>query len=230
MSGYRMRLIRLFEILDDLRAARVPITAQTLADRYKVSLRTIYRDMSTLQSIGAPINGEGGLGYQIEEGFFLPPLHFGVDELDSIILGLRLISNQSEGTLKQAAKTAIGKIADVLPEPEKDKFLTAPLIAYSAKDGYPELDDWQFTIIRHAVRDHQKLQISYRSLAEVRSKRIIQPLGLTTFDGVWVLTTWCELKEDYRNFRIDRISDLEELGEFFQIRSGKSFQDYIRKL
>ncbi len=225
-----MRLVRLFEILDDLRAARRPVTAVTLAERYDVSLRTIYRDMKLLQSIGAPINGEGGIGYQIEDGFFLPPLHFNEDELDSIILGLRMISNRSNTTLKQAASTATGKIADVLPKEVQEKFIEAPLLAHSGKASEIELDDWQFTVIRHAIRNHKQLEITYQSLQGERSQRVIHPLGLTTFDEVWILTAWCELRKDYRNFRVDLLTSLKETGDLFQIRPNKSFQDYLRKL
>ncbi len=225
-----MRIIRLFEILDDLRAARRPVTAQVFAQRYHVSLRTIYRDMAMLQSIGAPIIGEGGLGYQIESGFFLPPLHFNEDEMDGIILGLRLLASRSDNALAQASLTAMGKIADVLPEGAKESFLNRPLMAVSKKATEDELNDANFILIRQSIRSHQKLTIKYLSLAEDVSERIIHPLGLTTFDNVWLLTAWCELKDDYRNFRVDRILSITARDEKFETGPGKSFQNFIQGL
>jgi len=225
-----MRLIRLFEILDDLRVARRPISAETLAQKYSVSVRTIYRDMSMLQGLGAPVRGEGGIGYQIEGGFFLPPLHFDENELDALVLGLRMVSSRSDKDLSDAASRAMGKISAVLPEQVRERFMDAPLLAHSNFPGEGQFEGNILTILRNAINRKERLNAHYVSLEGVATQRIIQPLGLTTFDEVWLLTAWCESKDGFRNFRVDKFKSVTGTDTLFHIRPGRSFQDYIKTL
>jgi len=225
-----MRTLRLFAILDRLRLRRRPVSAETLAETLGVSVRTIYRDMSALQSMGAPIRGEGGIGYQIEKGYFLPPLHFDPDELDAIVLGMGLVAARGDGPLTNAALRASAKINAVLSDDDKDAYSDSPLLAYSvhAEGGGDSIAF--LSPLRAAVRKRQRLAITYRDLQEKRSARRIRPLGLTAFDAVWLLTGWCEKRSAFRNFRIDRIEALESTGQTFRREPGREFKDYLRTL
>lgn len=228
-----MRILRLFAILDRLRVKRHPVSAETLADTLGVSARTIYRDMATLQAMGAPIRGEGGIGYQIEKGYFLPPLHFDPDELDAIVLGMRLVAARGDAPLANAAARASAKINAVLSDGDKETYSESPLLAYSDRTG--EAGETGHSInflspLRAAVRHRQRLRISYCDLKEKRSTRCIRPLGLTAFDAVWLLTAWCESRSAFRNFRVDRLESIGETGETFRREAGKEFSDYLRTL
>ena len=220
-----MRTIRLFAILDKLRARRNPVSAEFLADALSVSMRTIYRDMATLQSMGAPIRGEGGIGYQIEKGYFLPPLHFDDDELDAVILGMKLVQARGDGPLKDAASRAIAKINTVLPDREKAYHRHSTLHAFTVDESINFLSP-----LRTALRKRLKLSIHYLDLKERDSIRTIRPLGLTAFDRVWLLTAWCEMRGDFREFRVDRLRTVEQTGQIFPREEGKEFADYLLTL
>ncbi len=224
-----MRILRLFAILDRMRVNRRPVSAETLAQALDVSVRTIYRDMATLQSMGAPVRGEGGIGYQLEKGYFLPPLHFDPDELDAIILGMQLISVRGDEQLANAAVRASAKIKAALLEGERDNFATSPLHAVSMPDEVPAASPL-LSPIRLALRERMRLNITYKDLKEKSSTRIIRPLGLTVFDRVWLLTAWCESKSDFRNFRVDRIAEIIKTGDIFPRETGKEFHDFLQTL
>lgn len=225
-----MRTLRLFALLDQLRVHKHPISAETLAEKTGVSVRTIYRDMATLQQMGAPIRGEGGIGYQIEKGYFLPPLHFDEDELDAVILGMRLVAARGDGPLTDAAMRASAKITAVLSDDAKDRYSQAPLMAYVHEEGQMDEVLRFLTPLRTAVRNRHFLQITYKDLKERSSSRTIRPLGLTAFETVWLLTAWCELRQDFRSFRVDRISAVAEDGKTFPRESGKELRDYLATL
>jgi predicted DNA-binding transcriptional regulator YafY len=225
-----MRIQRLFSILDRLRARRHPVSAETLAEDLGVSLRTIYRDMVTLQSMGAPIRGEGGVGYQIEKGYFLPPLHFDADELDAIIIGMRLVAARGDKPLADAATRASAKISAVLPEDMEDSYYDAPLLAYSVQPKSEEETIDFLSPLRTALRDRALLHIEYLDLKGQLSERDIRPLGLTAFDKVWLLTSWCEKSDDFRSFRVDRLKAVERTGQTFRREPGKEFRDYLKRL
>ena len=225
-----MRVQRLFSILDRLRARRQPVSAESLAEELGVSLRTIYRDMVTLQSMGAPVRGEGGIGYQIEKGYFLPPLHFDADELEAIIIGMRLVAARGDKPLADAATRASAKISAVLPEDMEDSYYDAPLLAYSVQPKSEEETIDFLSPVRTAVRDRALLDIKYLDLKDQSSERVIRPLGLTAFDKVWLLTAWCEKSDDFRSFRIDRLQSVGRTGENFRREAGKEFRDYLKQL
>lgn len=221
-----MRTIRLFGILDHLRGRRTPLTAERLAIDLNVSVRTIYRDIATLQSMGAPIRGEGGVGYQIESGFFLPPLQFDQDELDALLLGVRMVSARGDDALGQAADRLLGKIETVLTSGQQN--LQQPLLAAGSEQKHETASG--LSDLKIAIRHRKKLEAIYKDADQKQSKRIIRPLGLTTFETVWVLTSWCEQRDDFRNFRLDRIVSFREIGETFKKEAGKEFSDYLKNL
>ncbi|MEP3431744.1 MAG: YafY family protein [Roseibium sp.] len=221
-----MRTVRLFSILDQLRGRRRPISAEALADVLNVSVRTIYRDISTLQSMGAPIRGEGGVGYQIEAGFFLPPLHFDPDELDALILGIRMVSVRGDENLARAAGRVLGKIETVLSG--DDKSVDQPLLAVGT--GKSDKKAFGLSGLKQSIRNRKKILLKYQDDQGQRSTRTVRPLGLTAFESVWVLTAWCQQREDFRNFRLDRMISANETDETFKRERGKEFSDYLASL
>jgi len=225
-----MRTIRLFSILDQLRVHKRPVSAEFLAEILDVSMRTIYRDMQTLQAMGAPVRGESGIGYQIEKGYFLPPLHFDPDELDAIILGMQMVAARGDGPLVDAALRASAKINAVLSGDDQDRYSVAPLHAYSVHGKNDESHIEYLSPIRAAIRERQQIKITYLDLRDKESSRNIRPLGLTAFDRVWLLTAWCTKKDDFRNFRIDRLQEVEQTGVKFRLKAGQEFRDYLRTL
>lgn len=224
-----MRTVRLFSILDHLRVRRQPVSAAALAEELGVSVRTIYRDMDTLREMGAPIQGEGGVGFKIADGYFLPPLRFDRDELDAIVLGMRLAEVQGDAALSGAAKRASAKIRAVLPEGERGSYLDAPLLVYSKKHKHSKGALRYLAKLRVAVRERRRVRITYEALSGRVSERTVCPLGLTVFDMVWVFTGWCEDRDAFRNFRPDRIRSLRTLGTFPR-QPGRELPDYLRTL
>jgi len=229
-QGCPMRTIRLFAILDELRSRRLPVSAEVLADALEVSVRTIYRDMATLQSMGAPVRGEGGSGYQITGGTFLPPLHFAPDELDSIIIGMRMIQSRADSKLVDAASRALNKIGAALPDHQDHLFLNSPLLVHSSALDEHEIKKGTLSELCEVIRDKIRVKIKYEDLKGRRTNRFVRPLGVTCFDSVWLLTTWCESKQNFRNFRVDRVRSVERTDEIFKDKRGESFKDYIRSL
>jgi predicted DNA-binding transcriptional regulator YafY len=225
-----MKTIRLFQLLDNLRSRIHPVSALTLAQALNVSERTIYRDMATLQSIGAPIRGESGLGYVLNKGHFLPPLSFDTDELDAIMLGVRLLAARADDDLGAAIKRVSAKVAAVLDDNKKDTYQRLPLRAVSKPSNEITRANGHLTALRLAIRQRQQLAIHYVDLKNNESHRTVRPLGLTIFDTVWILTVWCEVRSDFRNLRVDNIVTATPTGAHFQHERGKRFEDYLKTL
>ncbi len=225
-----MRILRLFAILDQLRVRRHPVAAETLAETLGVSVRTIYRDMKTLQAMGAPVRGEGGLGYQIEKGYFLPPLHFDPDELDALVLGMGLVAARGDAPLADAAERASAKINAVLSDQYQGFSFNSPLQVHAEEERAGESSVSFLSPLREALRQRQVLEISYQDLKGHNSIRPIRPLGLTAFDRVWLLTAWCQKREDFRNFRVDRVVALRNTGKTFPRERGRELKDYLATL
>lgn len=225
-----MKTIRLFQLLDSLRNRTHPVSASTLAQALDVSERTIYRDMATLQAIGAPIRGEPGIGYVLEKGHFLPPLHFSTDELEAITLGMRLITARGDHLLAAAATRVSGKVAAVIDSNKSDAYKRLPLRAASTQSAAALLAKQHLATLRPAIRERRKLLIDYVDLQGKHSQRTARPLGLTMFDSVWLLTIWCELRQGFRNLRVDNIATATPTGEHFVPERGKLFEDYLATL
>jgi len=225
-----MKTLRLFSLLDRLRSASTPVSAEALADMLEVSLRTIYRDMATLVAMGAPVRGEAGLGYQLEKGYFLPPLHFDADELEAIMLGVRLVMARGDGDLGAAAQRVSGKISSTMQVGAGDRYKNLPLRAVSKLTEEHSKANLHLSFLRRAVRDRVVVTLEYLDLKDNITERIVRPLGLTMFDAVWLLTGWCESRNDFRNFRLDRISKVETAGQVFRHQKGQRFEDYLLTL
>ncbi|ANG96358.1 DNA-binding transcriptional regulator [Brucella pseudogrignonensis] len=225
-----MKTLRLFSLLDRLRSASAPVSAEALADMMEVSPRTIYRDMATLVAMGAPVRGEAGLGYQLEKGYFLPPLHFDADELEAIMLGVRLVMARGDGDLGAAAQRVSGKISSTMRAGAGDRYKNLPLRAVSKMTEQNSKANLHLSFLRRAVRDRVIVKLEYLDLKDNITERIVRPLGLTMFDAVWLLTGWCESRNDFRNFRLDRISKVETAGQVFRHQKGQRFEDYLLTL
>jgi predicted DNA-binding transcriptional regulator YafY len=182
-----MRLFRLFRLLDLMRLRTTPVTAACLSADLGVSVRSIYRDIADLQAMGAPIRGEGGIGYVLERGYFLPSLRFDAGELDAVVFGLRLAAERSPSGMGRAAHRAAAKISSALGGPRKDEMSDHPLEAGPSRVALtvPETD--MFAALRDAISQRLVLRIAYRSASERESIRLARPLGLTAFDEIWLL-------------------------------------------
>lgn len=230
MQSRPMRTLRLFALLDHLRGRLSPVSAETLALDLNVSIRTIYRDMATLQAMGAPVRGEAGIGYQMERGYFLPPLQFDPDELEAIMLGTRLIAARGDSELADAARRVSAKVSATMDGDAGDTYTRLPLRAVSRQSEEDTKASVHLSFLRNAVRERALLDVHYVDLRDVRSQRIARPIGLTVFDDVWLLTIWCETKRDFRNLRVDRIEAVERTGQRFRPEVGKRFEDYLKTL
>lgn len=191
----------------------------------EVSERTIYRDIQSLLSSGVPIQGEAGVGYLLQAGSHLPPLMFSEKEMMALELGMRMVRAWSDAELAEASHSASAKILSVLPDKLKQQVEDCPLIvpdyhtqSETAKRGQ---------LLRHAI-DHQfKVSLDYQDESGQVTERKIQPLGQFFWGKVWTLVAWCELRDDYRQFRLDRIQALRMHDEEFQSAETKSLKHYI---
>jgi predicted DNA-binding transcriptional regulator YafY len=205
------RTERLLELLEVLRRHRAPVAGATLAQDLGISLRTLYRDVATLQGQGAEIEGEPGLGYVLRPGFVLPPLMFSIDELEAIVLGAAWVGRQiDDPRLSKAAGNALSKITAVLPEELRREAESGSLMV-SARNIVPVQIDPSF--LRDAIRKELRLRIGYRDDAGAETERVIWPFLIGFFEQRKVVSAWCELRNDYRHFRIDRIASLAATGE-----------------
>ena len=194
------RAARLLDLIQALRRRRRPVAAARLADELGVSLRTIYRDIEILVAQGAAIEGEVGLGYVLKPGFVLPPLMFNNDEIDALILGLRMVPERGDPDLEQAASNALAKIAAVLPPEMEDTMATNGLLVGPATHA-PHLK-----LIREALRTEHKLRLRYTDKKDAATDRTVWPVALGFFGTAEVLAAWCEARQDFRHFRLDRIT------------------------
>ncbi|MFZ4874710.1 helix-turn-helix transcriptional regulator [Janthinobacterium sp. Mn2066] len=209
---------RLFLLMDAMRGKRVPVTAAVLAQQLGVSERTIYRDIQTLAELGAPLQGEAGIGYVLRKGVFLPPLMFGADELEALVLGARWVRRQGDADLAQAANKALAKIAAASPSDLRDSMAGTSLWVPLGRpaDG-SEVADRFVQPVRVAIRHEQKITMGYADEHGAATERTVWPFALAYFEGKRLLAAWCELRGDYRHFRIDRIASVDS-GERYPTR------------
>ena len=210
------RAERLLELLQLLRAHRQPVSGAALAGRLGISLRTLYRDIRSLQAQGAAIQGEAGLGYLLKPGFLLPPLMFSPDELEALLLGTRWVARRADARLAEAGRSAMARIAAVLPADLREALDTSTLLV-GVGDAIPE-GEGELPAIRAAIRAEQKLEIAYRDKRAAESRRTIWPFALGFFDRVRVVVAWCEQRRAIRHFRVDRIAALRATGERYPRR------------
>ncbi len=200
------RAQRLLDLIQVLRRHRHPVSGQALAEATGVSLRTLYRDIDTLKAEGAHIDGEAGVGYVLRPGFMLPPLMFSEEEIEALVLGSRWVHQRADRALAEAAANVLAKIGAVLPKDLRDTLDDSGLLI---APGEPiAAGDAQLPKIRQAIRTERKIGIAYRDKDGVPTKRTIWPFGVGFFEKSRVVMAWCELRDDYRHFRTDRIVTL----------------------
>lgn len=198
---------RLLDLVQVLRRHRRAVAGIVLAEELGVSLRTLYRDIDTLRAQGAPIDGEAGVGYVLRPGFMLPPLMFSEEEIEALVLGSRWVSERADGSLGKAARNVLAKIGAVLPDDLKDGIEASGLLI---GPGQPiAAGDAELATIRAAIRSERKLAIAYADEQGSITQRTIWPFALAFYDRVRVVVAWCELREDHRHFRTDRITALD---------------------
>ena len=202
-----VRSQRLLALIGLLRSHRYPVSGKALAEKLNVSLRTLYRDIATLQEQGANIEGEAGMGYVLKPGFLLPPLMFTEEEIEALVLGARWVTQRTDSQLSDDAQNALNKISAVLPVELKDILDDTTLLIGPSKESTTDTVD--MAKVRQAIRDEKILSIDYRDLKDKHTQRRIRPFALGYFDEVRVLVAWCELRQEIRNFRTDRILSSE---------------------
>lgn len=217
------RSTRLLRLLQAMRGRHHPVTAAQLAEALEVSERTIYRDIADLVAQGAPIDGEAGVGYILRPGLFLPPLMLSEDEVEAIMLGLRYVDQRGDDVLRTAASVALTKISAVV-SPQAQARMISPLSLPGPPRTFPQnampLDE-----LRTAIRDRMRLDILYGDELERRTERIVWPIQLGFLDQARVLCAWCELRQDFRTFRTDRIVTMTRLDRYPAPRA-----DLVRRL
>jgi predicted DNA-binding transcriptional regulator YafY len=218
------RADRLFQIVQSLRRRKVT-TAGQLARELEVSERTIYRDVQDLVRSGVPISGEAGVGYALPRGFDLPPLTFTEEEIESLVLGARLVQSWSDPGLAQAAKQALQKIEAALPE--RLKPLIEGVVSYAPSFHITPPKIEHLGALRAAIRGRQVLHIRYSGGSSPDGTRDIRPLGLFFWGARWSLLAWCELRQGFRNFRVDRIVALTPTGQVFTDQPGQTLEDFF---
>ncbi|WP_331373689.1 helix-turn-helix transcriptional regulator [Sinorhizobium chiapasense] len=204
---------RLFEIIQILRLARKPVTAAEIAETLEVTPRSIYRDIAALQAMRVPIEGERGLGYVLRPGFDLPPLMFTIEETEAIVLALALLARTGDEELKAAARRVNQKITGAVPGPLRQAFQSQALHAWGTVAAPPPAID--LAMVRRAIRDEQKLALDYRDELGRASERTVRPLALIYYSEHAMMVAWCELRQDIRNFRADRVEHCEPVDDFF---------------
>jgi predicted DNA-binding transcriptional regulator YafY len=200
------RAERLLELIQVLRRHRHPVSGAVLADATGVSLRTVYRDIDTLKAQGAHIDGEAGMGYVLRPGFMLPPLMFSEEEIEALVLGSRWVHQRGDRVLAEAAANVLAKVGAVLP-PDLRETLDDSGLLIAGNDPIAA-GDAELPKIRQAIRRERKLGLSYRDKDGADSRRTIWPFAVGFFEKSRVVVAWCELRQDYRHFRTDRIVKL----------------------
>ena len=200
------RAQRLLDLIQLLRRHRNPVSGAALAEELGISLRTLYRDIATLNGEGAHIDGEPGMGYVLRPGFMLPPLMFSEEELEALVLGSRWVAERADAALGKAARNALAKIVAVLPDDLQESVEGSGLLV--GPGAHIAAGDAELPAIRQAIRGERKLRIAYADAAGEKTKRTIWPFALGFFERVRMVVAWCELRQDYRHFRTDRIVTL----------------------
>jgi len=204
-----------------------PVRARDLSDALEVSERTIYRDIQDLIASGVPIEGEAGIGYVLRAGFDLPPLMFKEQEIEALVLGARIVESWADAELAEAATNAIAKIEAVIPDRLRGYMANTALLA--PPHHYMEPIRFDLADLRKALRNQLKVHFRYRDFLARETVRSVRPLSLAYFGPVWLLAAWCELRDDFRTFRLDRIDDFQILNERFRSEPGKTLNDFLKR-
>ncbi len=222
------RADRLIKITHFLRQRRQAITAQQVAETFGICKRTVYRDIQCLMDAGVPIKGEAGVGYSIDKQYYLPPITFDSDELEAIGLGINMVRQWTDSQFADKADSALEKIKAVLPARLQGELKQIITYAVPTRPKVP----WtvNFSELREHIRVHHKIRIVYVDQNRQQSTRTLRPLALFFFNPVWLLVSWCEKRQDFRNFRLDRIQKLTLVDEVFEDDADKNLAAYLRQL
>lgn len=219
------RADRLFRIVEHLKSHKRVVTANELAAYFEVSQRTIYRDIADLLNSGVPIMGEAGIGYMLDKEHILRPMIFSLEELEAMILGAQMVRSWGDSELAKSAQSAIAKIGSVLPSSLSHEITDSFLFSFPSRDRKPTGN--LLTQCRLAIRRKNKVKFIYSKEDGVKEQRIVRPLCLVLFAPAWLLLAWCETRNDFRNFRLDRMMDFHETTERFTAETGKRLKDYL---
>jgi len=221
--GKLRRTDRLFEIMQMFRAGKL-WRGQEIAERLEVSLRTIYRDIDTLVASGVAIEGERGVGYILREPIFLPPLTLNIAELEALHLGMEILRQTADDEMVEAAQQLLIKVEAVLPTPRRGANHMGVLSVYTPglKVKLQHLGE-----LKQAIAAKKVVEIDYTKLDGETSKRRLRPLQIEFWGRVWTCTAWCELREDFRVFRIDKITGCRVTADIFRAEPGKTYKDYL---
>ncbi len=218
------RADRLFQIIQLLRRRRTVTTAAQLASRLEVSERTVYRDIRDLMLAGTPIEGEAGVGYRIRPGYDLPPLMFDREEIQALVLGVRVVRQFGDPALARASDAILAKVAAVLPADLEPLLAGTKLFVPTILSGKGSADG--LAIAREALVSRRRLRFRYANERGDASERTVRPLAVFFWGRTWTLAAWCEMRVSFRNFRVDRISD-PSLGETFEDEPGRTLRDLL---
>jgi len=221
------RADRLFQIVQILRNKRL-VTAKALAERLEVSERTIYRDIQDLSLSGVPVEGEAGVGYRLRHTIDIPPIMFTADEIEALVIGARMAKTWAGTELGYSAQSALDKITAVIPTELRNKIEDSKL--FSLRFSQRQDLDVNLDICRKAIDGKRLLQMNYCRADGEQSLRRIRPLGLYFWGNVWTLVGWCELRDDFRNFRLDRILSIQPENTTFADGEGQSLPDFIKRM
>jgi predicted DNA-binding transcriptional regulator YafY len=218
------RADRLLQIIQILRRSSGIVTAKQLADELEVTVRTIYRDMIAIEAMGAPVRGEAGVGYILEDGYDLPPLMFTQSELEVITLGMRFVDGHGDKDLRNSARDILAKIKAVIPKDMQEKLSSSPLIAPNMRDQ--ETHDIDLAPLRRAINDNLMVDLKYCDAEAALTQRTIYPILIGFFQNTQMLAGYCTLREAFRWFRVDRIESFNVQSERYPISSRKLLLDW----
>jgi predicted DNA-binding transcriptional regulator YafY len=221
------RADRLFQIVQLLRRRRAATTAAPIAERLGISERTVYRDIADLNLAGTLIDGEAGVGYRLRPGYDLPPLMFTRDEIHALVLGARIVRQFGDLPLARASDAILSKVATVIPPDLAPLLAETPLFVPSSSSARRSAD--ALTTVREALSGRRKLRMKYVGPTGDGTERTVRPLGVFFWGRTWTLAAWCELRNDFRNFRLDRAHELVTLDETFEEEPGKTLRDLLTR-
>jgi predicted DNA-binding transcriptional regulator YafY len=220
------RADRLFRLVQRLRRrGGIIVTAAQLAEALEVSERTVYRDVRDLILSGVPIRGEAGVGYALGKEFDLPPLMFDEDEIEALVLGSRIVASRADPVLASAAQSVLAKVEAVLPERLRHRIAESATFAVKLRPKRDGAD--RLSLLRSAIRSRRKVAFRYLDRDATESRRQVRPLGLFFWSQAWSLGAWCELRRDFRNFRLDRMDELSVTEQAFAHESGRGLADFF---
>lgn len=217
---------RLFRIVTLLQGRRTALTAARIAEQLEVSTRTVYRDIQDLMLSGVPIVGEAGTGYLMDRRYHLPPIMFDDEEIECLVLGMAMVGSWTDAATAGVARRTLAKLRATMGEAQREALASVALFALPSAARPPWSID--FSEIRRCIRERARIRIGYTDERGNRTERSVRPLSLAFFGPTWVLTGWCELRNDFRHFRLDRIGRFEVLDTPFRDEAGKTLADFLK--